>query len=141
MTIYFVLIPALALVACTGSYPRVQQAARGSSSAEALADCPRWPGAPAADDLSDMAGAIELEDRDLAADRARCAPARAECLRSCASYVERCPGPYFSEDSCFRVDPIPAHLFCASACSGMRQPYLSRANEFREQACPRAATR
>ena len=125
----FALAP-FALVACASANHGVEQ----RQSLDALADCPRWPRVASADDISNMASFIDREDRALANDHARCGPAHAECLRDCESYVKRCPGPYFPEDTCFRLDPIPPADFCVRACSGIRR-YLARAVAFREDSC------
>ena len=125
----FTLVP-FVLVACASASHGIEQ----RQSLDALADCPRAPHVASADDISNMASFIDREDRELAHDRARCGPAHAECLRNCDSYVKRCPGPYFPEDTCLRLDPIPPADFCVHACSGTR-PYLARAVAFREDSC------
>jgi hypothetical protein len=131
--VHLATLPLFALVACACA----NHAVKPRPPVDALADCPRAPRIASADDISDMVHFVEQEERDLATDRARCAPARAECLRDCELYAVRCPGPHFAEDTCVQLEPLPPAEFCAHACSG-RSPYLARAAAFRDEACKAA---
>lgn len=123
------------LASCAASKP----APAPASPMQGLEDCPRQHevalGGADASHMNDLLAGAQKSER---AERGRCAPAKRECVSSCAAYTARCPKPYVALGGQAPNAQTSPSEFCEDACDG-DEPYLKLARFFDRTACSLSA--
>lgn len=117
--------------ACASSKP----APKPLDPLQGLEDCPRsHEVALRGEDITHINDLLANAEQSARADRGRCAPAKRECVTSCAAYTARCPKPYVSMDGSVPNEQTSPSDFCDEACAG-DAPYLKLARFFDGTSC------